>query len=179
MVLPVLPQMARGDDDAASICLRQYGPLVRTLVRRHFSSEADVEEVMQEVFISLWKNAARFDPSLGSEATFVATIARRRVIDSARARSRRIAPIDPTLLVETEEPIPLADHHDANALAEEVDHLPVDRQWVLWLAIRQGLSHGEIATATGLPIGTVKSHFRRGVESVRGRLAKPSPRAHA
>ncbi|MEM9731582.1 MAG: sigma-70 family RNA polymerase sigma factor [Myxococcota bacterium] len=167
-MLPVLTEMARGNNTAASECLRRYGPLVRSLVRKSFSSEADIEEVTQDVFVSLWRNANRFDPSIGSEATFVSTIARRRIVDGVRARARKaVLPIVPDTHLSAEAPV---DRHDANAAAEALDALPVDRQWVLWLAIRQGLSHGEIATATGLPIGTVKSHFRRGVETVRQQI---------
>jgi RNA polymerase sigma-70 factor (ECF subfamily) len=84
----VLPRIAAGDPGAASDCLARYGGLVWSLARRFLSNVADAEDAMQDVFIELWKNAGRYDPSRASEPTYVTMIARRRLIDRKRKAGR-------------------------------------------------------------------------------------------
>ncbi|MEL6543477.1 MAG: sigma-70 family RNA polymerase sigma factor [Myxococcota bacterium] len=89
----LLERIAAGDAAAVRACVSTYGGLVWSLARRHLSNEADAEEAVQDAFMSLWKSADRFDPDRAEEATFVAMIARRRIIDRARKRGRS-APSD-------------------------------------------------------------------------------------
>ena len=87
--LSVLERIAAGDESAVRECMDQYGGLVWTLARRFSESAADAEDASQEIFLEIWKSAARFDPARGSESVFVTTVARRRLIDRLRARKRR------------------------------------------------------------------------------------------
>lgn len=152
-------------------CLDQYSGLVWSLARRLCPAEA--EDAAQDVFISLWKNANRFDPSVANEATFVSMIARRRLIDRARARSRapEQAPIseDVPLL-----PPPTSLSDEAAIAAKAISELAPDQQRAVRLSIERGLSHEEIARATGLPLGTVKTHIRRGLMRIREMLQSTS-----
>jgi len=155
----------------------QYGGLVWSLARRMCPTAVDAEDAVQEVFVALWENAGRFDSALGSETTFVAMIARRRLIDRVRRASRRPGASE---LVEDIAP----DHsratvagtaeigEEAQKAAEALHKLSPDQQRVLRLAIYHGLSHDKIAQSTGLPLGTVKTHIRRGLIRVREILAQ-------
>jgi RNA polymerase sigma-70 factor (ECF subfamily) len=133
----------------------------------------EAEDAVQEIFIDIWKNAGRFDESMSSETTFIAMIARRRLIDRIRHSARRISPdsLDDVLL----EPFTRSDQEmqvsiEANEAAQAMRTLRPEQQQVLRLSIIQGMSHQEISTATGMPIGTVKTHARRGLLQVRQAL---------
>ncbi len=180
----LLERIARGEEAAVHALLEQYTPLVWTIARRQLGAQC-AEDVVQEVFLALWKNAALFDPQLSSEATFVATIARRRVIDQRRRAGRvpptEAAPEEPATPDEGLAAIELGDEARAAELA--LAELPSGQRDVLRLAIVDGLTHVEIAARTALPLGTVKSHVRRGLERVRAVLRRTqegaSPTARA
>lgn len=133
----------------------------------------DAEDAVQEIFVDVWKNAERFDETKSSETTFIAMIARRRLIDKIRHSNRRITAdsLDDVLL----EPFTRADKDlqlgiEAREAAVAMRNLRPEQQQVLRLSIVQGMSHQEIADATGMPLGTVKTHARRGILQVREHL---------
>ncbi len=87
-----LLRIAAGDPDAPRACIARHGALVWALARRESGGcHADAEDLVQEIFIDLWAHAGRFDPAVASEATFVALIARRRLIDRRRRLGRAAA----------------------------------------------------------------------------------------
>jgi RNA polymerase sigma-70 factor (ECF subfamily) len=168
----VLPRIAAGDPAAVPDCLARYGGLVWSLARRFLGNAADAEDAVQDVFIELWKKAARYDPSRGSEPTYVTMVARRRLIDRKRKAGR--APAAQPLPDEAparagRDRVELED--EAARAAAVLGELREDERRVIRMAVYQGLTHEEIAAATGLPIGTVKTHIRRGLIRVRERLA--------
>jgi RNA polymerase sigma-70 factor (ECF subfamily) len=166
-------RVARKDPAAIRECIDRFGGLVWSLARRFSATEADAEDAVQEVFLNLWKSAARYDPGVASEATFVAMIARRRLIDRNRAR-RRDLPSEP--LGDRIEPAreneatPPDVTEEAAVAARALEQLHPEQQRVLRMSIYRGLSHEQIAQATGLPLGTVKTHIRRGLIRVREML---------
>ena len=81
---PILPRVAAGEPTALAECMERYGGLVWSIALRLTGSRADAEDAIQEIFIDLWKSAARFDGAVASEKAFVAMIARRRLIDRRR-----------------------------------------------------------------------------------------------
>lgn len=183
----LLARIARGDRSAVQDCLDRYGPLVSSLCRRMIADAAEVDDVVQEVFIELWKSAPRYDAALCTEPAFVAMVARRRSIDARRRRSRRGATgelaseLSPEKLDElgraaaheAADPLTLAEaRDDARAARGAFDQLRPEQQRVLRLSIYAGLSHQEIAASTGMPLGTVKTHARRGLERVRDLLRR-------
>ena len=163
MCWPVLPPIA----NAVRECIAKYGGLVWSIARRF--ELADAEDAVQEIFLDLWKSAARFDPNIASETAFVAMIARRRLIDRRRTRRRR-----PTTEQLPEVAIDQAARPDACAEAAQaaraLDQLRPEQRRVLVLSTCHGMSHGEIAAQTGMPLGTVKAHARRGLISIRAAL---------
>lgn len=166
---PLLARVAAGDCAAMRECLAVYGGLVWSIARRF--EPVDAEDAVQEIFVDLWKSAARFDGGIASEAAFIAMIARRRLIDWRRTRGRR--PVTEQI---GDEPLHVAPGTGPDTCAEAaeaaraLEKLRPEQRQVLVLATCQGMSHGEIAEETGMPLGTVKAHARRGLMSIRAAL---------
>lgn len=133
----------------------------------------DAEDAVQEIFVDIWKNAQRFDESQSSETTFIAMIARRRIIDRIRRMNRRITADsfeDVVAEPESRDDKRVQLSVEAGQAAEALRSLKPEQQRVLQLSIVQGLSHQEIADLTGMPLGTVKTHARRGILQAREML---------
>ena len=180
----ILARVAAGDSTAVSQCLEIYGPLVWSMARRWLRDDSLAEDVVQEVFIQIWKSAPRFDPKIASERTWIATIARRRLID-LRRRQGSAARTE-----ELEDDIQGADKDGiSHAIRDEqvqeardaLAKLRPEERRLISLSVLDGLSHSQIATHTGLPLGTVKTHVRTGLERLRGLLGvrKPDTRGGA
>ncbi len=176
----LLPRIAGGDQSAVPECISRYGGLVWTLARRRLANREDVEDAVQEVFVDLWRSAGRFDPQVAEEITFVAMIARRRVVDRLRrgAGLPETASIDEPVVQAVPDPAidgPVGRRlelgEEARLADEHLSQLKPEEQRVLRLSIYDSLSHSAIAERTGLPLGTVKSHIRRGLDSLRQKLA--------
>jgi RNA polymerase sigma-70 factor (ECF subfamily) len=169
----ILERVANGDPSAPSQCIERFSGLVWSLARRLCASASDAEDAVQEIFIDIWKSASRFDPSIASETTFVAMIARRRLIDRGRRRMRRPeVPQIADTVADRAERIDATDASEQQGLAQRAfAQLRPEQQQVLTLAIHHGCSHEQIATATGMPLGTVKTHARRGLIKIRQILA--------
>lgn len=166
----ILQRIAAGDQPAVQECLKSYGGLVWSLARRMLRNQDDAEDAVQEIFLDVWKNAARFDPAQASETTFVAMIARRRLIDKIRHTQRRISAgsIDDVLAEpSTRDDKVMQTNVEAREAAKALDQLRPEQREVLQLSIVHGLSHQEIADSMGMPLGTVKTHARRGIIQVR------------
>jgi RNA polymerase sigma-70 factor (ECF subfamily) len=166
----VLTRIAAGDANALRQCIEQFGNLVWSIARRLTRTRADAEDAVQEIFTDIWRSAARFDPRQGSETVFVATIARRRLID----RLRRVSNQGTTESTDAVESLEWADpgihaetSAEARTAARAVMQLRPEQRQVLELGLLQGLSHSEIAEALRMPLGTVKTMMRRGLIQVR------------
>lgn len=169
----ILQRIASGEKAAVQECIARYAGLIWSLTRRMALNGADAEDAVQEIFVEIWRNAPRFDPGVASETAFVAMIARRRLIDRRRRMSRRR---DRAALEETATPatgggsVELGE--EASIASRAMEELSLEQQRVLRLSLLQGLSHEKIANATGLPLGTVKTHARRGLLRIRELLSR-------
>ncbi|HKX82753.1 MAG TPA: sigma-70 family RNA polymerase sigma factor [Pyrinomonadaceae bacterium] len=166
----ILQRVASGDRAAVQDCLDKYGGLVWSIARKMLRNSHEAEDAVQEIFIDVWKNAAKFDASQASETTFIAMIARRRIIDRIRFASRRIAAEsieDVTVQPEVRGDRDIQVCIEAKEAAEALKALRPEQRRVLQLSIVQGMSQQEIAEATGMPLGTVKTHARRGLLMLR------------
>lgn len=170
MAQAILKRIALGDRSAVDDCLDAYGGLIWSIARKMLRNSDDAEDAVQEIFIDIWKNAGRYDETQSSETTFIAMIARRRIIDRIRFANRRISAdsLDDMLT----EPAQRGDEQmqicvEAREAAKAMNALRPEQRRVLELSIVQGLSHQEIADATGMPLGTVKTHARRGIMQAR------------
>ncbi len=174
----LLPRVARGDSAAVRECITRYGGLVWSLASRYGLKGSDAEDVVQEVFVDLWKSAERFDATIAPEAGFVAMLARRRIIDRRRqlARSGRVALVEDAGVLDVSSESwreagsrgsSLGGSEEAAQAERALDELSPDQQRVLRLSLHRGLSHESISKALGLPLGTVKTHARRGLIRLR------------
>lgn len=175
---PVLPDVARGERAAVQRCMARYGALIWSIARRFSPTAADAEDATQEIFLDLWRSAGRFDPARGSERVFVTMIARRRLIDRMRSqKARREHEIhgldDEAAQVGIDARVDRCAEADIARAA--LDELPQEQRKVIQLSIVEGLSHGEIAVRSGLPLGTVKTLIRRGLIRVRQALGEVRP----
>lgn len=170
--LPLLPRIAAGDELAVRECVSRYGPLVWALARRWSPDSRDLEDTVQEVFVDLWRSASRFDRARATEAGWVAMITRRRLIDRLRRRQRAVEmePL-PDDYDEVDDREPDLDRQTRVEHAHAVlQALPVTQRTMLELSLVHGRTHEEIARDTGTPLGTVKSHIRRGLQRARALL---------
>jgi RNA polymerase sigma factor (sigma-70 family) len=163
---------AAGDEQALRLAYDRFGSLVYSLCRRGLAAEADAEDVTQQVFIAAWKDRGRFDPSRGALGAWIVGIAKFKILDAQRAAGRRRDTA--TEGVERIEGEPSGDQLDRLAdrmvLIEALAQLPAERREVVERAFFSDLTHPQIADALDLPLGTVKSHIRRGLSSLREHL---------
>lgn len=171
----ILQRIAAGDPAAVQACIETYGDLVWSLARRFLRHDADAEDAVQDIFIDIWGSAARFDPAVATEVAFVATIARRRLIDRLRQGKRRPGmdslddeeaseAIQPAIVEQFEE------ESDAAVVERVLAAMPAQHREILSLSLYEGYTHSEIAERLALPLGTVKTRVRRGLIHIREQL---------
>ncbi len=164
-------RVAAGNGAGVEECIRRYGGLVWSLARRFTRTPADAEDATQEIFLEIWQHANRFDPSLGSEQTFIATLARRRLIDGLRKNSAEptvdhdIDVTDCLVLLDGFES--LGSFIDADIARNAISRLRPEYRQALELAFLGGLSHAQIARHLDMPLGTIKCYIRRALLQLR------------
>jgi RNA polymerase sigma-70 factor (ECF subfamily) len=170
--------MADGDSGRAlEAFYAQYGSMVLALLTKMLGSNAEAEEVLQEVFVELWRRAPQYDPARGSVVAWVITVARSRALDALRARSRRHGDYQlqlsdrHALITEGKRPdVLVSSTRWHQALRQAFQRLNEDQRAVLELSYFLGMSHGQIAEALNLPVGTVKSRILAGMRTLRTML---------
>jgi RNA polymerase sigma factor (sigma-70 family) len=164
-----------GDRDSLREAFDRYAPAVAALARSVLGDPSDVDDVVQATFVSAWKGRRTYRPDRGALLTWLLAIARRRSLDLLRSRSRYRRDADSAGAAAGVEAGSGSDTPDRTAdrllIAEEMQRLTPDQRRVLLLAFYADLTHTEIAARTGLPVGTVKSHVRRGLHRLRDSLA--------
>ncbi len=170
---PLLPRIAAGDEGAVREVVTRYGALVWSLARRWSPDGSDAEDAVQEIFIDVWRTAARYDVTRTTEAGWIAMIARRRLIDRSRKRERlpALESLPDDLDVASESERDLDREWRAEQARAVLRELPPAQRRMLELSLVHGKTHDEIARDTETPLGTVKSHIRRGLQRARDLLA--------
>ncbi len=166
----LLDKIANGDQEGMRQLIDNYSGLVWSLVRRKIANAVDAEDLVQEIFSDIWKSAHRYNMDMGSEATFIGVITRRRVIDAIRKKTKHAAPVSFDGIVEfSTESNDTSGKCDADisSVLQVLHSLKPQRRRVLELSIVRGLSHAQIVEATDIPLGTVKAHIRRGLGEIR------------
>jgi RNA polymerase sigma factor (sigma-70 family) len=171
----LLAGVAMGDADAAAAFVRRYQPRVYGLALTIVRSTAVAEEVAQEAFLRIWRNAAAYDARRGQVATWVLTITRNLAIDALRLRSEHEQPIDPDALMGTllsREARESSGTHveDKEQLRTALRALPPEQGRLVVLSVFYGLTAKETADLEGIPLGTAKTRIRRGIAKLRTAL---------
>ena len=162
-------RVASGDAVALQQLYERYGRVIYSFAYRLTRDATLAEECVQDVFVTLWRRAADFDPTRAKLTTWLFVVARNRAIELGRQKNRRpelrddLEPVgsapDPADLVS------VAD--ESQRVAEAMAELPEDQLAVLRLSYFDGLSHSEIAEMIGIPLGTVKGRMRLALERLR------------
>ncbi|MFD3582614.1 sigma-70 family RNA polymerase sigma factor [Streptomyces sp. NPDC058683] len=165
--------LVAGDEDCLEAAYHRWSALVHTLAWRSLGDAREAEDVTQLVFLGVWRGRRSFCPERGSIGGWITGITRRKVADALAARTRRFA-----VIASAGSALALADPTarqpdaalDRVVVLHELAKLPAPQQRVLRLAFYEDLTHTQIAERTGWPLGTVKSHARRGLCRLRGGL---------
>lgn len=163
--------LRRGDPDALTEIHRTFGAPVLGYLRAALGDHAQAEDVHQDVFLEVWRRGSAFDPDRGSLGTWIMLIARSRALDHRRKRIPE--PVDPlgprgATLARDEDP-----GNNPDTLVERwrmavlIAQLPEEQARILRMRFHEGFSQSEIATRTGIPLGTVKTYMVRGLRRLR------------
>jgi RNA polymerase sigma-70 factor (ECF subfamily) len=149
----------------------RYSALVYSVALRVLGDTGNAEDVLQEVFMQLWRNPDLFDSSRGNLGAWLAVIARNRAIDTLRRRKPN-TDLEDVIVSVNHDMSAAADRSRAMQKVREVlGGMPRPQREALELAYFDGLSHAEIATKTGEPLGTIKTRIRAGLLSLRKAFA--------
>jgi RNA polymerase sigma-70 factor (ECF subfamily) len=169
----LIEKMMTGDESALSALYDRYSPLLFGMLMRVLNDRQAAEEVLQDLFLQLWRNAGQFDASRGSLPAWLMVIGRNRAI--SRLRGRR----DREVLEEEEgdfagafaSPQNIEDEAARAQMARTVkaalEELPAEQRHAVELAYFEGMTQTEIAAKTGAPLGTVKTRVRTAMQTLR------------
>lgn len=181
VALPARQESVRIDDERdLRVAYDRWGGLILRYARRSLPNDADAEDVTQQTFMAAWDRRAAFDPSRGSLPGWLFGIARHKVADRLRAISRQDAALSKVALLPVR-PDDAAEDALARRLLvlDALQRLPRERRAVLELAFYSDLTHRTIAERLALPLGTVKSHIRRGLDQLRREMEVSDPSRRA
>lgn len=161
----------RRDRQAFAALFRHFGPRLKAMLMRGGLRDGSAEDVVQDVMLAVWHKAAQFDPHRAEVSGWIYRIARNRQIDLARRRP----PPQPDVLEEPADLAPdavqiLGVQQEASRLRDALARLTPEQSHALTQAYIEDLAHSEIGQRTGLPLGTVKSRIRLGLERLRHEL---------
>jgi RNA polymerase sigma-70 factor, ECF subfamily len=169
-------ELAAGFAAGVEMCLeesyRRWVHLIYTVALRTLDSTSDAEEVTQQVFVGAWRSRTEYRPSSGSLPGWLVGICKHRIADRQRARGRDLG-LENSLSSDVEvrvEAEPVGTVIDQIVLADEIQRLPDPREAILRLAFWEGRSYPQIAEQLELSLDAVKSHARRALLHLRGRL---------
>ena len=167
-------RVAAGDERALSGLYDRYAGLVYGAGVHYLGDRGQAEDLVQDVFVSVWRNAGRFDPSRAGFSTWIYRITRNRATDLIRRRKARVRTVGTDLPPEPEDPDPSGSLSRGFDVAAALTQLSPTHREVLVLAYFGGLSQREISTRTGTPLGTVKSRTSAAMRALREAMS-PEP----
>ena len=165
--------MMAGDEAALSTLYDRYSPMLFGILMRVLNDRHAAEEVLQDLFLQLWRSARKFDPNRGSLPAWLMVVGRNRAI--SRLRGRR----DREVLEEEEGDFANTFASDQNieddaartemarSVSTALEQLPAEQRQALELAYFEGMTQSEIAAKTGAPLGTVKTRVRTAMQTLR------------
>lgn len=162
-----------GDEEAFAAAFRRWGSLVHALAARAMNDCREAEDVTQQVFLAAWRGRAGFRLERGTPVAWLVGITRKKIADALTARTRRgnlVKAAAHATATGNAAALSAEASLDRVLVADELDKLPYAQRSVLRLAFFEDLTQTQIAERTGMPLGTVKSHVRRGLHHLRHRL---------
>ncbi len=165
------------DQDAMLLLHQRYVDLVFSIVYRVLNEQTAAEEATQDAFLKVWQSAASFEAGRGSLISWLARIARNTAIDHLRLRTRQSGLDDSLEAAEETRSLPVpetwADRERAQNLRLVLEELPPEQALALRLSYFGGMSQSEIADYLKLPLGTVKTRMRIGMQKLKDAWTKP------
>nr|MBI3613070.1 sigma-70 family RNA polymerase sigma factor [Nitrospirota bacterium] len=175
----LVARIAGGDQAAFEQLYEQSSPLLFTLVSRIVGNEAEAADLLQEVYLEVWRKASNYDHARGTPMAWLVTLARSRAIDRVRALGSRGKGVTASL-----DDTPASDLIASNADAMEISAaserqslvwatlktLPLVQRQAIELAYYEGLTHAEISGRLNVPLGTIKTRIRLAMEKLRDGL---------
>ena len=166
----------QADQGALADLYQRHAETARAVAHRLLYDQAEAEDVVQDVFLTLWRRPNHFDPHRGTGRAWLLTVVRNRSRDHLRRRVHREDVTELAELLPDPEPVDALEELDAAArrdrLWRHVDSLPPEQASLIQRAYVHGRTHQEIAAETGLPLGTVKSRIRLGLEKLRVAMSR-------
>ncbi len=163
----LLALVQKGDDRAMASLFDRYSKVVYSVALRVLRDPSTAEDILQEVFMQIWRNPESFVATRGSLGGWLAVVARNRAIDTLR-RKKPMDQVDDMSLASNYN---LANEAERNSLMEKarsvIYKLPTEQRKTLEMAFFDGLTHSEIAEMTGDPLGTVKTRIRSALTTLR------------
>jgi RNA polymerase sigma-70 factor, ECF subfamily len=163
----LLRRLADGDVTALGQVYDRYAGIVNGLALRILRDRGDAEDVVQEVFVQIWREAARFDRERGNPGAWICMLARSRALDRLRRKQARpehaVAGLEPAVSV----PEPAV----TSAVRTALGRLPPEQRTLLELAYYEGLTQVEIASRLRTPLGTIKTRMRTALGRLRRSLS--------
>lgn len=172
----LLRQVAEGRPEALAELYDRHAPTLLALARRILGALGDAEDLLQEIFLHVWNNASRYDPSRSSVSTWLVLITRSRAIDRLRhrhavERAHESAHRDSgSGHASPEAPESVLFRERRERVRREMEGLPPEQRQVLEMAFYDGLTQSEIAARSGLPLGTVKTRTLLAMKKLRSAL---------
>ena len=172
VALHLIQQVAKQDRDAFSQLYDRFSTLVFTLAMRMLKARSDAEDLLQEVFVQVWRQAKNYSAERGSPEAWIVNIARSRAIDkirSIRRMQKSFVLTDDPALAESSENVEssAAESETRLTMNSALANLPDMQRKVLELAYFDGLTQSEIADRLAEPLGTVKTRMRSGIQKLR------------
>lgn len=166
---------ADGDEACLNEAYRRWGALIFTIASRKLGDPEEAKDVTQQVFVGAWKGRKGFNRDRGSLKTWLVGITHKKIVDALDRKSRHLRDQRAVAAVvipdnggdSTTQADTVVDHI---VVMDELEQLPAPQRTVLKMAFYEDLSQSQIAERTGMPLGTVKSHTRRGMMRLKDRL---------
>jgi len=174
----LIHNLQAGDQQALGALYDRLAPVVNAVILRILGNQADAEEILEETFWHIWRDARTYDPARGTLAAWVITIARSRALDRLRVQKRQasnpVAYEEEARAALTAESLTPEDttlqNERARAVADALRVLPLEQRLPIELAYYEGLSQSQIADRLRQPLGTVKTRVRLGFARLREAL---------
>jgi RNA polymerase sigma-70 factor (ECF subfamily) len=163
-------QLKLGDEQAITELYDRYSQVLFRVVNQVLHDPGTAEDVLQEVFLQLWRVPGAFDPAKGNLATWLIIVSRRRAIDRLRERKGELDVASVVVPINAEQLAHAARNQITDKVRLVLEDMPEKLRIPFELAFAQGLTHREISEQTGDPLGTTKSRIRMAMNLIRKKL---------